>query len=108
MNISFSRIRDHIRARVMGFQYAKQTVLAFIAAWVLVFGGNVPTFAQTMVPLEFDGAVNAMFSSANSWMTTLAPVLSIGFGILIALAVLGLVGYLIVSALQSARKGMGK
>lgn len=107
MNISFSRIRDHIRARVMGFQYAKQTVLAFIAAWVLVFGGNVPTFAQaTMVPLEFDGAVNSMFSSANSWMVTLAPVLSIGFGILIALAVLGLVGYLIVSALQSARKGM--
>lgn len=67
------------------------------------FAGTIPTYAQeTPVPLEIP--VNGMFSSANTWMASLGPVLAIGFGITIALALLTLVGGLIVSALKSAGK----
>lgn len=67
------------------------------------FAGAVPTYAQeTPVPLEIP--VNGMFTSANTWMASLGPVLAIGFGITIALALLTLVGGLIVSALKSAGK----
>lgn len=86
-------------------------VKAYIAAWMLSFalimGGAAPTYAQTPVPtLAIAGAVASMFTSANGWMVSLSDVLSIGFGITIALAVLGLVGYIIVKALQSARTNL--
>lgn len=89
--------------------YVKAFIMAWVLSFALIMGGAVPTYAQTPMPtLAIAGAVTSMFTSANGWMVSLSDVLSIGFGISIALAVLGLVGWIIVSALQSARKGFGK
>jgi hypothetical protein len=61
---------------------------------------------MTPVPtLAISGVVASMFTGANSWMGSLGEVFSIGAAISIALAILGLIAYLIVSALQQARKG---
>lgn len=61
---------------------------------------------MTPVPtLAISNVVSAMFTGANSWMGSLGEVFSIGASISIALAILGLIAYLVVSALQSARKG---
>lgn len=60
----------------------------------------VPTFAV-------QGVVTSMFTGANTWMGSLGEVFALGGAISIAVAILGLIVYLIVSALQNARKGIG-
>lgn len=98
-----------VMGRIAAFRYIKHIVAAWLLAFVLILGGAVPTYAQTPMPtLAIQGAVAAMFTSANGWMTSLSDILAIGFGISIALALLGLVGWIVVSALQSARKSFGK
>lgn len=93
---------------VMHSFYVKRFIMAWMLAFTLALGGMVPTHAQTPMPtLAISGAVSAMFSSANGWMVSLSDVLAIGFGISIAMALLGLVGFIIVSALNAARKSFG-
>lgn len=58
----------------------------------------VPAFAQTPVPLEIP--TDVIFSETNNWLTTFAPIAAIGIGITIALAVLGYLGKMIVSAFK--------
>jgi predicted CDP-diglyceride synthetase/phosphatidate cytidylyltransferase len=43
---------------------------------------------------------DVLFTSTNSWLTTFAPIAAIGIGITIALAVLGYLGKMIVSAFR--------
>jgi hypothetical protein len=56
----------------------------------------VPTSAPTVLNIPTD----VLFTSTNSWLTTFAPIAAIGIGITIALAVLGYLGKMIVSAFR--------
>ena len=58
----------------------------------------VQSFAQVTLTIPTD----EIFESTNTWMTTFAPILSIGFGISIAIAVLTLIGHMIVNALKTS------
>lgn len=68
-----------------------------IAAFVMAVTA-LPSFAQTAVPLEIP--TNVIFSETNNWLETFAPIAAIGIGISIALAVLGYLGKMIVSAFR--------
>lgn len=106
MSVALKSAYSSLAMRV-NLAYVKAFVAAWMLSFALVISGAVPTYAQTPVPtLAISGAVASMFTSANGWMVSLSDVLSIGFGITIALAVLGLVGYIIVKALQSARSNL--
>ena len=73
------------------------TILAVLAAMLVV--GVVSAAAQsTPVPLEIPTGV--IFSETNNWLETFAPIAAIGIGITIALAVLGYLGKMIVSAFK--------
>ena len=73
------------------------TLLAVLVAMLVV--GVVSAAAQsTPVPLEIPTGV--IFSETNNWLTTFAPIAAIGIGITIALAVLGYLGKMIVSAFR--------
>jgi hypothetical protein len=74
------------------------TVFAVLIAMLAI--GVVSAAAQsTPVPLEIPTGV--IFSETNNWLTTFAPIAAIGIGITIALAVLGYLGKMIVSAFRS-------
>jgi hypothetical protein len=74
------------------------TVFAVLIAMLIV--GVVSAAAQsTPVPLQIPTGV--IFSETNNWLTTFAPIAAIGIGITIALAVLGYLGKMIVSAFRS-------
>lgn len=87
-NIGFGRIAGNI---------APLLVVAFVALAVLA-----PQFTalaqETPVPLDIP--VNEVFTSTNSWMATFAPIAAIGIGIAVALAILGYLGKMIVSAFK--------
>lgn len=73
------------------------TILAVLAAMLVV--GVIGAAAQsTPVPLEIPTGV--IFSETNNWLETFAPIAAIGIGITIALAVLGYLGKMIVSAFK--------
>ena len=73
-------------------------VLLALLAGALLFG--VPgVMAQTPVPLTIP--TNDIFTAANNWIATFAPIASIGIGISIALAVLGYLGTMIVKAFHA-------
>lgn len=72
------------------------TVFAVLAAMLVV--GVVSAAAQTPVPLDIP--TDVIFSETNNWLTTFAPIAAIGIGITIALAVLGYLGKMIVSAFK--------
>lgn len=63
---------------------------------LFMVGGAV--FAQTPVPIEVD--TNALFSSANDWIAIFTPIVAIGVGIAIALAILSFIGKQIVDAFR--------
>ncbi len=68
-------------------------------AFVFVFSA-VAAFAQTPVPITID--TNQIFTQTNSWITVFAPILAIGGGIAIALALLSFIIGQIVKAVQNA------
>lgn len=63
-----------------------------------VFALSMPTYAQTPVPLVVP--TNEIFIQTNSWMGVFAPVVAIGVGIAIALAILGFIGNEILKAFK--------
>ncbi len=67
--------------------------------FVFVFSA-VAAFAQTPVPITID--TNQIFTQTNSWITVFAPILAIGGGIAIALALLSFIIGQIVKAVQNA------
>jgi hypothetical protein len=79
-----------------------KTLLYFVLI-VAVFALSVPAFAQTPVPIVVD--TNAIFTSVNSWIVTFVPIVAIGLGIAIALAILTFIGNQI---LKAFRGGGGK
>jgi putative Mn2+ efflux pump MntP len=76
--------------------YAKRKhIVLMLLIFVL---GVVVSFAQTPVPIEVD--VNEIFISTNSWITVFTPIIAIGVGISIALALLTFIGRQIIGAFR--------
>lgn len=74
----------------------KITVLFIVLAVLALLA--VPAFAQTPVPLEID--TNQLFSSTNTWIGVFLPIMAIGIGISIALALLTFIGNRIIAAFK--------
>ena len=72
--------------------------LLYFVLIVAVFALSVAVFAQTPVPIVVD--TNQIFSSVNSWIVTFVPIVAIGLGIAIALAILTFIGKQILNAFQ--------
>lgn len=92
-------------ARLRFFVFTKWSALALLLALVLF--APLAAFAatptpipptETLVPLFIP--INPLMVSTNSWLQTFAPIVSIGLGIGLALAVLGYVGNMIRSAFR--------
>lgn len=81
-------IRSLLQSKIM-LVFAVVAMLAMTAAI---------SFAQTPVPIEID--TNAIFTSANTWITSFTPIFAIGIGIGIALAILTFVGAQIIKAFR--------
>jgi hypothetical protein len=65
---------------------------------VVIFVMNVvASFAQVTLTIDTD----PIFTSANTWITTFTPIVAIGIGISIALAILTFVGNKIVQAFRN-------
>lgn len=69
--------------------------------FVLAFSLSAVAFAQTPVPITID--TNELFTSANTWIETFLPIMAIGIGISIALAILSFIGVQIVKAFRGGR-----
>ncbi len=54
--------------------------------------------AQEDTPVPLVIPINAIFTQANNWLSTLSPIASLGIGIIIALAVFGFLSKAIKSA----------
>ena len=63
----------------------------------LLLLGAIPSFAQVTLTIPTDD----IFTAINSWIVTFAPIVAIGIGISAAIAILGYVGAMIVSAFRS-------
>lgn len=72
-----------------------------LVLFVLAFSMSAVAFAQTPVPIEID--TNELFTSANTWIATFLPIMAIGIGISIALAILTFIGVQIVKAFRGGR-----
>jgi hypothetical protein len=79
---------------------SKSVMFSFLLAALFVLA--VPAFAQTPVPIEVD--TNAIFTSANTWIEVFAPIMAIGIGISIALAILTFIGAQIIKAFSGGRR----
>jgi hypothetical protein len=73
---------------------AKALYLTLLVA--LVLASALPTFAQTPVPIVID--TNEIFTQTNNWIDVFLPIVAIGAGISIALAILTFIVKQIVSA----------
>jgi hypothetical protein len=62
----------------------------------LILAPTLPTFAQTPVPIVID--TNEIFTQTNNWIDVFLPIVAIGAGISIALAILTFIVKQIVSA----------
>lgn len=89
------RLSFHVSPRTVGLIVI---VLLLCLQAVVVFGQTAtpvpPT--PTMVPLDFQ--IDTLMTSTNTWLATFAPIAAIGIGITLALAVLGYIGKMIISA----------
>jgi hypothetical protein len=76
------------------------TALVFVFALVV---GVVPTFAQS-TPVALNIPIDSILSSTNTWMAALAPVVTPGIAIAIAIVVLSFLGNALIKAFRG--KGM--
>lgn len=76
-------------------------VFLYFMILAAILAVSVPAFAQTPVPIVVD--TNAIFTQANSWITVFAPILAIGIGISIALAILTFIGQQILKAFKGSK-----
>ena len=59
---------------------------------------SVSVYAQTPVPIIVD--TNAIFTSTNTWIEVFVPIMAIGIGISVALAILTFIGNQILRAFR--------
>jgi hypothetical protein len=79
-------IKSNLQSKAMLYFVLIVAVLAF----------SVSAFAQTPVPLEIP--TNDIFTQTNIWMGVFAPIVAIGIGIAVALAILTFIGKQIINA----------
>jgi hypothetical protein len=84
-----------MKTRIKSFLSSKIGKLYII---VSVFAMSAVSFAQTPVPIVVD--TNTIFEQANNWITVFTPIVAIGIGISIALAILTFIGTQIVKAFR--------
>lgn len=78
-------------------QRTRLVMLSVLAVSMLVL--VVPAFAQsTPVPIVVD--TNEIFTQTNNWIAIFAPIVAIGIGIAIALAILTFIGNQILKAFK--------
>lgn len=90
----------------MRLRLPSKQVLIFSIVVMAVLMGSMAAFAQTNTPIPPTATVtpgltvptNEFFTSTNSWISTFAPILAIGVGIAVALAILRFIGKQIVDA----------
>lgn len=82
------------RSHLVSFYRPRNLVLFALVVLALVVA--VPTFAQTPVPIVVD--TNEIFSQTNNWIDVFLPIVAIGAGISIAIAILTFIVRQIVSA----------
>ena len=70
--------------------------ILMLCIFVFVLAGSA--FAQTPVPIVVP--TNQIFTETNNWISTFAPIVAIGAGISIALAILGFIVGEIVKAFR--------
>jgi hypothetical protein len=76
----------------------KSSLFKVYLAAVVIMSFTAVSFAQTPVPIVVD--TNQIFTSTNNWITTFIPIMSIGLGIGIALAILTFIGREILKAFR--------
>ncbi|MDX2137937.1 MAG: hypothetical protein SF123_07555 [Chloroflexota bacterium] len=82
--------------------HRKHMIVALIAIFVMALA-VAPAFAQGATPVPLNLPINDIMSSTNTWLSALAPVVTPGFAIGIAIAILGFLG----AQLLKAFKGGG-
>lgn len=90
MNSFPSRMIASVRGAVTS---TKNRIAMLIAAMLAM---TAVSFAQTPVPLVVP--TNDIFESVNTWLEVFAPIVAIGVGIAIALAILTFIGKQILQA----------
>lgn len=80
----------------------KHKIITLLVVVVLALGIGAVTFAQTPVPIVVD--TNAIFTQTNNWIEVFAPIVAIGVGISIALAILTFIGNQILKAFSGSRR----
>lgn len=94
-----SKVNPDTIAKIRGAKNIAPIALALLMAGIFLVGQTAVTLAQTPVPLEIP--TDVIFTEANNWIATFAPIAAIGIGIMIALAVLGYIGKMIASAFRA-------
>jgi hypothetical protein len=84
----------------MQFVKSRQKMVTVLTVLIMAVVIVAPAAAQTPVPLNIP--VNEIFTQTNSWMTTFAPVVAIGIGIAVALAILAFLGNQIIRAFRGS------
>lgn len=77
--------------------FQKRAAIVMMVMFVLAFA-VAPAFAQTPVPIVVD--TNQIFTQTNNWIVVFAPIVAIGVGISIALAILTFIGNQILKAFR--------
>lgn len=77
--------------------FTNQLQIRLIFVLLFLVGGVIPSFAQVSLEIPTDD----IFTAINSWIVTFAPIVAIGIGISAAIAILGYVGSMIVSAFKA-------
>jgi hypothetical protein len=75
--------------------------MRYYILFAVMLAVTVPAFAQTPVPIVVN--TNDIFTQTNSWITVFSPILAIGIGISIALAILTFIGAQILKAFRGGR-----
>jgi len=87
-------------SNVMQFVQVRQKLAMVLVVLAMGVVMVAPAAAQTPVPLNIP--VNEIFTQTNSWMTTFAPIVAIGIGIAVALAILAFLGNQIIRAFRGS------
>lgn len=88
------RFPSYMIATMRGAVSSTRNRVAMLMAAMLAM--TVTAFAQTPVPLVVP--TNDIFESVNTWLEVFAPIVAIGVGIAIALAILTFIGKQILQA----------
>lgn len=96
-------LREQKRGKSPLKSIARSSLIALMVAllsFTMMFGRQVVqiAYAQTATIVPLDIPINPVFEQTNNWMATFAPIVAIGIGITLALAIFGFIARMIKSA----------